>query len=155
MSQILIMNKIRQTSHALARRAHIHTVTWRLKAEIVKSERMSIASQRLGELVPKRYKNRRPLLHNGSSYCGSLHAVESRCPRQRYAESTATGERDDINCWERCDMRGRLKGCVRSPGETKVRAVCSRRVTCEKPSVEENSEGSWIVEVLKTLFHVL
>jgi hypothetical protein len=27
-------------------------------------------------------------------------------------------------------------------------------VIAEKPSVEENSEGSWIVEVLKTLLHV-
>jgi hypothetical protein len=41
------------------------------------------------------------------------------------------------------------------------RAVCRRVELCarhsvatEKPSVEENSEGSWIAEVLKTLFHV-
>jgi hypothetical protein len=28
-------------------------------------------------------------------------------------------------------------------------------VAAEKPSVEENSEGSWIIEMLETLFYVL
>jgi hypothetical protein len=36
-----------------------------------------------------------------------------------------------------------------------IEELCVRHsVTAEKPSVEENSEGSWIVEVLKMLFHL-
>jgi hypothetical protein len=50
-------------------------VTWCLKAGVVKLEQMFTASQRLGERIHKHYKNRCPLLHNGSSYCDSLHAV--------------------------------------------------------------------------------
>jgi hypothetical protein len=95
-------------------------VTWRLKAGIVKPEQPSTASQRLGERILKHYKNRRPLLHNGSSYCGVTLTVESRYPRKRIVESTATEERNNINWWERCDIRGRLKGYVRRPGETKA-----------------------------------
>jgi hypothetical protein len=37
-----------------------------------------------------------------------------------------------------------------------VEVLCVRHsVAAEKPSVEENSEGRWIVEGLKTVCHVL
>jgi hypothetical protein len=70
----------------------------------VRLEQTSIDSQRLGERIPKHYKNRRPFHGN------------------ELLESTATEERDNITCWERCDIRGRLKGYVRRPGETRVEA---------------------------------
>jgi hypothetical protein len=69
----------------------------------MKSEQTSIASQRLGERIPKQYKNRRPLLHNGSSCYGVNSTVKSRYSRQRIVESTATEECDNINCWEACE----------------------------------------------------
>jgi hypothetical protein len=52
----------------------IHIVTWR-QTGIVKSEQTSTTSQRLSKRIPMHYKNRRPFLHDGSSYCGSLHAA--------------------------------------------------------------------------------